>query len=88
MPMFEVEQYEIHTSKYRVEADTMSAAIKAVMDGEATVVDNSQELIEIPDDYGMPADENRDIADGLRDLGVTVDEVIPSSRTVEEVDGD
>lgn len=88
MPMFEVEQYEIHTTKYRVRADTVSAAIKAVLDGDAEAVDNSTELIEVPEDYGMSADDNRDIVDGLRELGVSCDEVIPGIRAVEEVEED
>ena len=88
MPIFEVEQYEIHTTKYRVQADTASAAIKAVLDGDADAVDNSTELIEVADVCGMPVDENRDIADGLHDLGIQCDEIIPSIRAVEEVEED
>lgn len=88
MPIFEVEQYEIHTTKYRVQADTASAAIKAVLDGDAEAVDNSTELIEVPDDYGMPADENRDIVEGLHELGVVCHEIIPGIRAVEEVEED
>lgn len=90
MPMFEVEQYELHVIKKRVRADTFSEAIKHVMDGKGEFVDHSQELVEVADVYGMPSDANRDIVDGLRELGVTGcgDGIIPGIRSVEEVDDD
>ena len=84
MPTYEIEQYELHTMKYRVEASSEAEAIKRLFDGEADAVDNSQEYIEVCEDMGLPADEHRELADQLRSLGVTVgDVVIPSIRSVE-----
>lgn len=84
MPTFEIEQYELHTMKYRVEAHSEAEAIKKLLDGEADPVDNSLEYIEVADDFGMPVDENRELADELHELGVPVGEhVIPSIRSID-----
>ena len=46
-----------------------------------------QEYIEVAEDFGLPVDEYRDLADELRALGVAIgDDVIPSIRTIEEID--
>jgi len=87
MPMYEIEQFELHTTKYRVEAQNEAIAITKLLDGEADPVDNSLEYIEVADDFGMPVDENRELAQELAKLGVPMgDHVIPSIRTVEEVE--
>ncbi len=83
MPKFEIEQFKLHAMKYRVEADNEAAAIVMLLDGEAEPVDNSQDFIEIAEDYGLPVDDHRQLADALRDLGVPVDAVIPSIRSIE-----
>ena len=84
MPTFEIEQYEIHAQKYRVEASNEAEAIKMLFDGEAEPVGQSQDFIEVCEDLGLPADEHRKLAAQLRSLGVTVgDVVIPSIRSVE-----
>lgn len=85
MPVFEIEQYEIHTQKFRVEADSEAQAIKCLFDGEAEIAGEGTELIEVADDFGLPAEEFRDLADALHKLGVSVDVVIPSIRSIEEV---
>lgn len=87
MPTFQIEQYEIHTQQYRVEADNVADAITKLLDGEAEPVDDGLEYVEICEDHGLPADEHRELADQLRSLGVPVDEhVIPSIRTVVQVE--
>jgi len=86
MPTYEVEQYELHVMKYRVEAPSEAEAIAKVLQGEAEPVDQSQEFVEVAEDFGLPADEHRDLAQVLRALGVSVnDAVIPSIRSVEQV---
>lgn len=85
MLTFEVEQYELHCMKYRVEADNEADAIVKLLDGEAEPVEQSQDMIEVADDYGLPADDYRELADALRDQGVPVDAVIPSIRSIEAV---
>jgi len=85
MPTFEVEQYELHCMKYRVEANNEADAVVKLLDGLAMPVDNGLEYIEVADDFGLPADEYRDLADTLREQGVPVDAVIPSIRSIETV---
>ncbi len=85
MLTFEIEQFELHAMKYRVEAASEAEAIAKLFNGEAEPVEQSQDYIEVADDYGLPAEENRELADALRDLGIPVDEVIPSIRSIERV---
>jgi hypothetical protein len=87
MPIYEIEQFEMHTQKYRVEADSEAQAIKRLFAGEADVVDGSLEFIQVADDCGLPVDEYRDLADALDALGESVDDdVIPSIRCIVQVD--
>ena len=85
MPTFEIEQYELHAMKYRVEAASKAEAIAMLFAGEAEPVEQSQDYIEVATDYGLPAEEHRELAEALRSLGVSVDAVIPSIRCIEEV---
>ena len=87
MPTSEIEQYEIHIQKYRVDADSEAQAICRLFSNEADPVDDSLEYVEICEDRGLPAEEYREIADQLRLLGMPVDEaVIPSIRTIKRVE--
>ena len=86
MPIYEIEQYELHAMKYRVEAADEGHAIAKLFAGEADPVDGSQDFIEVAEDFGMPVDENLDLADELRDLGISVTEVIPSIRSIAKVE--
>jgi hypothetical protein len=85
MPTYEIEQYELHVQKYRVEATTEAEAIAKLLDGEAEAVDNSLEYVEVAEDYGLPADDDRDLAEALRDRGISIGEVIHSIRGIVEV---
>lgn len=83
MPLYEIEQYEVHAMTYRVEAATEAEAIVKLLDGEAGAVDGSLEFIEVAGDLGLAADEHPELAQQLRDLGVPVDDqVIPSIRSI------
>ena len=86
MPTYEIEQYEIHVQKYRVQATSEAEAVKAVFDGKVTAMDDELVFVGIADDLGLPADDYQDLADGLSALGETVDDVIPSIRSVLKVD--
>ena len=84
MPTFEIEQYELHTMKYRIEAPSAAEAIKRLFDGDGEAVDNGLEYIEVAEEFGLPVEENRELADELRSLNVTVGEhVIASIRGIE-----
>lgn len=86
MPTYEIEQYEIHVQKYRVQAASEAEAVKAVFDGNVAAMDDELAYVGIADDLGLPADDYQDLADGLSALGETVDDVIPSIRSVLKVD--
>ena len=87
MPKFEIEQYEIHTQLYRVEADSEAEAVKRLFDGEASAVDDGLEYIEVAEDVGLPVEEYRELADELRQLGESIGEdVISSIRAIERID--
>jgi hypothetical protein len=85
--IFEIEQYEVHVQRYRVEANSGAEAIARLYQGEADPIDNSLEYVEVADEYGMPVDQNQEVAEQLRNLGITVGEdIIPSVRTIEKVE--
>lgn len=86
MPIFEIEQYELHTTTYHVEADNIAEAIVKLLDGDGDPVDNSTEYIEVADDKGLWAEDHPELAQRLRDQGVPVDHVIPSIRNVTQQD--
>ena len=86
MPTFEIEQYELHCSKYRVEADCEAEAVAKLFDGDGEAVDNSLEFIEVADSYGMPADDFPTLVKVLEGRGVRVGEdIIPSIRSIQAV---
>ena len=87
MPTYEIEQYELHAMKYRVRAKSEAEAIAKLFQGKAEPVDQGQEMIEVAEDYGMPAEEYRELVRELQELGVMrgKDEIIPSIRSIEQV---
>ena len=87
MPLYEIEQYELHTMKYQVEADSEADAIGRLLMGEGEPVDNSLEFVNIVDDLGMSLTEDQELASQLFDLGVihSGDEIIGSIRSIKQV---
>ena len=86
MAIFEIEQYEIHSLTYRVEAENEAEAIAKLLDGDAQPIDDGQEFIEVAEDFGLPVDENRELAEELEARGVTVGEdIIPSIASIRMV---
>ena len=83
-----IEQYEIHTHKVVVEADSEAEAVANYLLGKvyATPVDNSTEFIEIDNDRGICMDEDELLCMEVQQLGVRLDrnEFIPSIRSVTE----
>ena len=85
--LYEIEQYETHIQKYRIEADSEAQAIFKLLEDEAEPVDGSFEYIEVCEDLGLPTEQHRELADELHSLGVTVGEhFIPSIRSIERVE--
>lgn len=84
MPVFRIEQYELHTHAYSVEADSEAEAIRKLLDGNGEPVDDSQEFVEVAEERGMAVENHRQLAEQLRALGVPVTRtMIPSIRSIE-----
>ena len=87
MPVYEIEQYEVHTQKFRVSGRTRAQAIKKFLDHGGEVVDDSLELIEVCDFLGMSVDDQPDLAKELKRLGVPLDDGrVASIRSIEDVE--
>ncbi len=86
MPVYEIEQYELHSSKYRVQAISETEAVVKFFAGEGDPVDQSLEYIEVADDRGMPSEDFPKLAKALKARGIDVDEdIIPSIRSIDVV---
>lgn len=86
MPSYRIEQYELHTQAFYVEAAHAAAALAKLFAGQAEPIDNGGEYLEVAHDYGLPTAEFRELADALRALGVcNPDAIIPSIRSMEEL---
>lgn len=86
MPIYEIEQYEIHVMKYRIEAQSEAQAIAKLFRGYALPVDGSLEYVEVSEDRGLPAEEHPHLVEELQALEIAVDDVIPSIRSIAEAD--
>jgi len=86
MPIFEIEQYELHITTVRVVADDPADSIAKVFlgEGEAT----NFEFAGIANGHGMSIDDDRDLADRLFDQGIIKPghSIIPSIRSVKQVE--
>jgi len=83
---FEIEQYELHVQKYRVEAKDRMEALRLFLDGEATACDNGCEYLEPAEAYHRPqllTDE--EFKEALKFAVVHGDNSVDSIRKVEEV---
>lgn len=87
MPIYDIEQYELHVQRYRIDADSEADAVAQLFDGEADPVDGSLEYIEVADGYGLPVDENMDLVVELRNLQLTIgSDLVPSIRSIAVVE--
>jgi type III secretion system FlhB-like substrate exporter len=85
MPTWEIEQYELHSQTFRVEALDEAEAIQKLFSGEAKAIADKLTFVETAYDFGLPVDEHQELADDLRTLEVGVGEaVIPSIRSVRQ----
>lgn len=87
MPKFIVEQYEIHSQKFVVNAKDRVAAIKKVIE-EAPTPKGKTKYIELAEDCGMSSEEFtekevRELID--EDLLDRQGDFLPTIRSVEEV---
>ena len=86
MPKFEIEQFELHVQTYAVEATSEAEAIEKLLDGEAVPIDEALDFVEVADERGLLVAENPKLASALRVLGVEVERVIPSIRSIKQVE--
>lgn len=86
MPIFEIEQYEISATTYRVEAASGAEAIAKLLDGDGDIVNGSHDYIEVAEHCGLSAEDHPQLAEELRSLDVPVGEVISSIRSVRRID--
>ena len=82
MPIYQITQYELHSAKYRVEADSEADAIANFFQGDGEPVNDSLKFIEPAEDYGMPSDDYPSLVRGLRKQGVEIGDIIPSIRSI------
>ena len=89
MPTFEIEQYEIHTRTYRIDAKNEAEAVRRLFHEEIEPVDGSLKFVEMAEEIGMPIEKfpaSEDELEGLI-LGLRVDrDVIPSIRRIERIE--
>jgi hypothetical protein len=85
MPTYEVQQYELHTLTYRVQANDEADAIAKVFRGEGEP--DSFQFCGVANDYGLALSENEALSDQLFDRGIikSDDHIIPSIRSVKQV---
>lgn len=88
MAIFKVEQYELWSQSYEVEASSKAEAIVKILQGQGEVLDNMLEYIQTCEDKGLRVSENQDLAQEVERLGILIDDVIPSIRDVELVEED
>jgi len=87
MPIYELEQYELHVMKYRVTADDEADAIAKLFRGEGEPVEDSLDFVEVANDLGLSLTESPDLACRLFERGIIDgnDQIVPSIRSVRQV---
>lgn len=86
MKKFLVEQYEIWSQKYEVEANSEEEAILEVLDGNVDALNNELEYIETAEDIGLPKDFLTEKAlKFFEKNNVVIYDYLPSIRSVREM---
>jgi len=82
MPKYRIEQYEVYSQMYEVEANSEAGAIAKLIRGEAVPQDDSFVFVETCEDLGMPVENYQDFAE---QLGCSGNCVIPGIRSIERI---
>jgi hypothetical protein len=87
MPLYEIEQVELYTQGYLIEADSEADAIARFFHGEGKQTLTSIEFAGVLNSTGISLAERPDLASELMDLGVIKgdDTFVPSIRSIREV---
>ncbi len=91
MPIFNVEQYELCSTTYRISASSEAEAIAKVITGEygeLGIVGSAQEYIAVEERMGrLKCADNAPLVEQLASLGVECPgDFIPSIRSIEKVE--
>lgn len=82
MAVYIVEQYEIHSKSYRVEADSEAGAMALLFAGAGEPLEGGLDFIDIDKSRGLPVRQFPELAEALRAAGEEVIDVIPSIRDI------
>jgi hypothetical protein len=90
MPIYEIEQYELHTSAVRIEADSVAEAVAQLLEGpeDYELVPDSTAFDEIEMERGLCAERYPELAASLTEMGIDCTDIIPSICTIREVGTD
>ena len=82
---FEIQQYELHVATYEVEARSAAEAIQRLLQGDGDPFDGS-EYVDTCEAIGLQAEDDPELADELRKLGIELTGgIVPSIRSVRHV---
>lgn len=82
MAKFRIEQYEVYSQTYEVDANGEADAIAKLSRGEAIAQDDSFVFVETCEDLGLPVENHQTLA---KQLGCDGDCIIPGIRSIEKV---
>lgn len=86
MPRFWVTQYIYGADNYEVEAESRADAVMKVLRGDLAAIKTDSLSRDADEDRGVSVEEEPELAEELRQLGVDVDEgFIPSIDSVGEM---
>lgn len=53
MAEYIIEQYELHAQQWSVEADSEAEALEKFLEGDASMIEDGCDYVEVADEYGM-----------------------------------
>jgi hypothetical protein len=85
MPIYAVQQYEIHLQTYHVPGDDPAHAVSQLWAGAGVAVPGSREFLEVGRDYGITRDVQPELYDAVAERypGLVEDERIAAIRSIE-----
>ena len=86
MPLYRIEQYGVYYTVNFVSAETEAEAVVKLYDGDCQDTGDLF-FLEVAEDFGVPVDENQELAEELRDkFKINCEDVIPSIRSITTVE--
>lgn len=81
---YEIEHFELHIGRVEVEARSIADAIARFIDGQGAMYDGS-EYFGPCKEKGISLETHPALATQLQELGVEVDSIIPTVRTIRKL---